>query len=204
LFFIQIFPKSKKFWKGIDYWWISLGVIGIFGSTFSLRKEYVEARRKAIDSYFFVSYSNFQESISGKKIYFSKNFLATSPEDSILIQEMRNTSIYLDSLLEKSKKFNGPILLQKKLEYIDSLEYDFNRHLSNIKDLCVKDVCSDLLFSFEDLKYSKNEHIENDRITQKNSYHWSLLFLSPYILAIALGIRLTKVTAEIKELQSTK
>lgn len=56
-------------------------------------------------------------------------------------------------------------------------------------------------FHLKELERSKNEYLENDDLTHKNSFDWLLLFVFPYLLAAAIAIRLTKVTAEIKELK---
>src|ERR1700729_4377011 len=37
--FIKWVPKSKRFWKKVDYWWVSFGIVGIIGATYSYRKE---------------------------------------------------------------------------------------------------------------------------------------------------------------------
>lgn len=146
-------------------------------------------------------YNNLQEHIQWSKNYYTKGFNYNDFVDKGRVNEMQNAGKYFTILLDKSNQFEENIFNESDLNYIDSLEYDFKAYYAKIQDSYVKSSNEDLFIFFREINKTKAEYNENEILSEKGNYYWSLLFISPYLFAFAIGIRLTKVTAEIKELQ---
>ncbi|WP_415326295.1 hypothetical protein [Chryseobacterium sp. MMS23-Vi53] len=64
-------PQSKKFWKIVDYFWVSLGLIGIIGSMTSLRKEFSLTRTNYFEQPLIFICDGLTESAGDQYKYFS-------------------------------------------------------------------------------------------------------------------------------------
>ena len=204
ILFVWIFPQSKIFWKKIDYLWISLGVIGIIGSTFSLRSEYSKARNNLYEHYLAIDYNGLIESVNWNKKYFSSDgtgFNYDEFEDKTQAERFKNAELYYQSFSTLTQNLRDTIVKEKTLEYLDTLTLNFEEFKTNINNDYVVQTSESVEYYLKELNSSKNQYIENKDLGSKSSLNWTILFISPYLFAIAIAIRLTKVTAEIKELK---
>ena len=202
--FIWIFPQSKKFWKKIDYIWISLGVIGIIGSTFTLRSEYSKARNNLLEHYLTLDYNELINSVDWNKKYYSSNstgFNYDEFEDQGKVEKFKESELFYESFSTLIHKLKDTIVKEKRVNYIDTIKIRFESFKIDIKDDYVIQTSENVENSLKQLQTSKIQFVENIDLGKRNSISWTLLFISPYLFSIAIAIRLTKVTAEIKELK---
>lgn len=197
-------PQSKKFWKRIDYFWVSLGFIGIIGSMTSLRKEFSSARTNYFEQPLFFSYNGLAESADDQYKYFSDTitgFKYSEFDDQKQAENFIKAGQFFKWYSKDVSKYRDTILVDKYLNYIDTLSLSFDKFSNSTDDRYVKQTTKSTGFYLDELKRSKKEYLENDDLLHKSSLEWTLLFIAPYLLAAAIAIRLTKVTAEIKELK---
>lgn len=197
-------PQSKKFWKRIDYFWVSLGFIGIIGSMTSLRKEFSSARTNYFEQPLFFSYNGLVENADDQYKYFSDTitgFKYSEFDDQKQAKNFIKAGQFFKWYSKDVSKYRDTILADKYLNYIDTLSLSFDKFLNSTDDRYVKQTTKSTGFYLDELKRSKKEYLGNDDLLHKSSLEWTLLFIAPYLLAAAIAIRLTKVTAEIKELK---
>lgn len=202
-FLIYLFPQSKRFWKQVDYFWVSLGFIGIIGATTSLRKELSLAKSNYYEQPLLSNYNSLKKEVQMNYKYFSDNIEGSRYLEFKDQKQARKFIIagkFFKSQYDKILKYNDTILKYKNLNYIDTLNFSHNKFISGIHDDHVKLMARSSEFYLNQLLYDKNEFIKNEDLQYKNAFDWTLLFISPYLLAIAIAIRLTKVTAEIEDL----
>lgn len=204
LLFIWLFPQSKKFWKKIDYLWISLGIVGIIGSTYSLRREYSNVRNNWHVHFLKQDYYGLTESVNWNVKYFDEgetSFDYTKFENQNEVEKYKKAGMYFKDLSILTQRLKDTILVDKEFEYIDSIKINFKNFINSINDDYIIQTSESVDYYLNELESSKNEYLQNQSLGNRNSLDWILLFLSPYLFAIAISIRLTKVTAEIKELK---
>ncbi|WP_267406584.1 MULTISPECIES: hypothetical protein [unclassified Chryseobacterium] len=197
-------PQSKKFWKRIDYFWVSLGFIGIIGSMTSLRKEFSTARTNYFEQPLIFSYDGLTESAGNQYKYFSdtiNGFKYSEFNDQKQAKSFIKAGQFFEWYSKDILRYRDTILVDKYLNYIDTLSLSYDKFLNSTDDRYVQQVRKSTGFYLDELKGSKKEYLENDDLLHKSSLEWILLFIAPYLLAGAIDIRLTKVTAEIKELK---
>jgi len=207
ILFIFIFPKSKKFWKIIDYIWISLGIVGIIGSTFTLRKQYSDAKETLLEYHLSIDYHRLIEMAEWNKNYFVSDgtgFKYEEFEDRKQVDDFKKTEKFFVTFSELIYKLEDKVLSDKNLNYIDTLNLNFQNFKDTIQNKDVKNIIKNVEYSLIDIQKSKLNYTENKKLEERSSLNWILLFFSPYLFAIALAIRLTKVTAELKDLKTNE
>lgn len=203
--FIFIFPKSKKFWKIIDYVWISLGIIGIIGSTFTLRKQYSDAKKTLLEYHLSADYDRLIEMAEWNKNYFisdGSGFKYEEFKDTKQADDFKKTEKFFVTFSELIYKLEDNVLSDKNLNYIDTINLNFKNFTDTIENNDVKNIIKNVESSLTEIQKSKLNYTENKKLERTTSLNWILLFFSPYLFAIALAIRLTKVTAELKDLKT--
>lgn len=202
---IKYFPQGKRFWKKVDYAWVSLGVIGIFGATFSLNKEYFTAltpwHKKSLE----LVYTEYMERLEDKRNYFlDKNgFDYTRFTDKERAKRYIQAGGIYDSLLKLSQNYRDKILVKEEFAYVDSLSRKHNNAFVNINDVDghLKRNHELSTMMLDRIVEESNEISLAKDQSSRGTFSWMLLFVSPYLFALAIAIRITKVTAELKEIK---
>ncbi|CAA9196007.1 hypothetical protein FLA105534_00900 [Flavobacterium bizetiae] len=199
---IKYFPQNKRFWKKVDYAWVSLGIIGIFGASFSLQKEYVAATNPLHKYSLNFAYDEYVESIRDQKKYFldKDGFDYNKFEDKQQVKKFLEAGKFYDSLLDLSILYKDKILVKEEFAYVDSLSTYQSVFLDKIDDKYIIDNFKFVDFSFIRIKEEAKEIKAAEEKAARGSFNWMLLFISPYLFALAISIRITKVTAELKEI----
>ncbi|WP_017496802.1 hypothetical protein [Flavobacterium sp. WG21] len=203
--FIKYSPQGKRFWKKVDYAWVSLGVIGIFGATFSLNKEYFTAltpwHKKSLE---FV-YTEYMERLENQRDYFlNKNgFDYEEFNDQKQAKRFIQAGKIYDSLLKMSQNYRDKILVEEEFAYVDSLSRKHNNAFANISDDdgYIKRNHDLSNWIVDQIVEESNEISAAKEQSRRGTFSWMLLFISPYLFALAIAIRITKVTAELKEIK---
>lgn len=195
LLLIRLFPLSSIGWKKVDYIWLIMAFIGIFGS---VSKNHAEISKNLYA--FDLPHADFDYTEIVNQVDFSINSGAYcrtfvqgpySPSPN----EMAKLQHEYDGQCAWFKKFGAALKLQPKNSYLpidliqmagnppagggsqayDYIRYSISRYNDDVADL-------------NTLK--KNQ--------QYNDFDELIQFLGPIFLAIALALRMTKVTGEIR------
>lgn len=202
LVFIKLKPQDKRFWKKVDYLWVSLGVIGIIGATFTLRKEYAIATMPWHKYSLENDYNEYIIETKNQYHYFADKdgFDYKLFEDKTKAEKFIQSGIMFDSLHQISLKYKEQILVKKEYNYLDTITKKQELFLNTIKD---DNIIKTSELATYLLKRSKEEATfleEAENQTNRGHFNWLLLFISPYVFALAIAIRITKITAELKEI----
>ena len=187
----------------MDYFWISLGITGVIGATYSLRKEISDKSSHQIDESIKFNYQEFQNTIDWNKRYYSEKngFRYDLFKDQTQARNFKRAGLYFDSLLNKTKNLRDTILISKELKYIDTLSTYYNQTLISIGDNYVSETSKYAKESLKNLENSRTNYLNNEELKAKGFWSYILLITSPYLFSVALALRLTKVTAELIELK---
>lgn len=204
LLFIYWFPQSKRFWKKVDYWWVSLGIVGIIGSSFTYIKEVSTAWTPFHKSVLESVLTHYQESLDNDALNLSDSsfqyFQAKTVEQKRMIL---NTCRLLDTLKVKISESKDLILKGEQYYLVDSITKPYLTHIEILKDEDVLDLCKSSSFMCQRTKEEANKLIELQENSNRGEFNWILLLVSPYLFGMAIAIRLTKVTAELKDIERT-
>lgn len=191
LLFLVFWRMTKIQWKYIDYIWLTTGLIGVYGAS-------IEVRRQVASSQ--INNARFDVTFRYERLRSTVEFLSGS---SVCIEFNRTEYSPLNLEIKQREyndvcKFAKSLLLQMPLKtngYLDTTIF-FNR--PNVKDAI-------LLSHYKRLDEMLNNFIAAEGqltlisiASNKSDFERTMGLLSPFIFAIALAIRVTKVTGEIK------
>lgn len=203
LLLIKYFPQSKIFWKKVDYFWISIGVIGIIGATFSLRKEYGTAIKPWHTESLNSVYNQYINDLQQQNNYFlgMPGFDYESFENKIEAEKFKQAGNVFASLSKLAIKHKDKILNDENYMYIDSIKIPYEKFLDTIDNEHIISSSSSATFMLNRIQEERIALNDSNEKTNRNEFNWLLLFISPYLFATAIAIRLTKVTAELNEIK---
>jgi len=207
LVFIKFYPQPKLFWKIIDYIWILLGVVGLIGAIYSLNREYSQ-RAQYVQEYSIKCYfDQFQNRIKWNKNYYTeddKGFDYKMFKDHTQAERYKLAAVYFDSLSVFTDSIKNGIVTYKNQTSMDNLYNRYYEVLNIINDDFVKSTSSEADVALNELKHAIIGYSLHERMIKTNNFDLPMLFLSPYLIALAMAIRLTKVTSEIVEQRGHK
>lgn len=201
--FIKIFPQEKKFWKQVDYIWVSLGLIGIVGSTFSYRKEVSAAWKPWHKQVFTAVFNEYQNNINQEAIFYSDTtgysyqLVANQTEK----KEYKIRSDFFNALKIKVDSCRDQILIKEDYNLVFTITTPFKTFVNEVRDSSIMLYPSSSRFYCSRAEEEANKLIELTKQENRDGLNWIVLAISPFIFAIAIAIRLTKITAEIKEIK---
>lgn len=203
LIFIKFWKQGKVFWKKVDYWWVSLGVIGIIGSTFTFRKEMSVAWQPWHKQSLAAVYDQYQSDLQHdvKNYTDSEGYVNNLGRNARQKQQIIKAGEYLALLSRKVDSCKPLIISEQQYYLIDSVTEPYSRYIKLIKDALIADYIGDATFMCQRVKEEGNSLTELKNSENRDVLNWILLICSPYLFAIAISIRLTKVTAELTELK---
>ena len=201
LVFVRRLDLSKLTWKRFDYVWLTLTAIGLVGSTVQVRT----ATASSLLARYQVRAHTSMDAISA-----NVNMTAMASEgyvdvDRICLRKLRvgpSPPLVLDREHELACEW-----LQKYAALIADAGKSSSDKLPEVSKLPLRPVFSDrgLIEYFAKLDRltdrfaeERNEwHVAEDR-AQPSEFERQLATLSPFLLAFALALRITKVTGEIR------
>lgn len=201
LLFIKFFPQNKRFWKKIDYCWVSLGVIGIIGATFTYRQEISSALKPWHTQSLKAVYNQYQDDIRRQSIDFSdtSGYFYGISEGSVQKRKINDASAFFKLLSKQVDSCKDFILDNEQYGLIDSVTNPYKVFIDTIGDKLIIDICSSITFMCDRAREETRTLTELRDQGNRSDLNWILLIISPYLFAMAIAIRLTKVTAELKE-----
>ncbi len=203
VFFIKLFPQSKIFWKKVDYWWVSLGIIGIIGATFSYKREVASAwtpwHKKVLKDV----YSEFKSGLHQQLADFSDSsgYYLSMAKNPIQKRKFISSGKFFGTLFRKVDSCEKLIINEEQYDLVDSVTKEYKAFIDSVNDRLVVDVSSSVTFMSERSKEEATTLLNLRQQENRDTLNWILLLVSPYLFAVAIAIRLTKVTAEIKEIK---
>jgi hypothetical protein len=188
ILFVKLFPLTTLQWKKIDYLWLSLSAIGLFGLLAENRIVFNKNKMEICNARIEVYSKATKRDIDNQ--YFCTKFSKTeySPDDFDEVQnEFDKMCIWKESIYCKVDS----IIMEQKNINIDELA------IPDVKDLTLKQLIDYLIFNINEY----NEYINMKQgIIQNMSYREyenMLTVFSPLLLILGLSIRFTKTLGEI-------
>lgn len=170
----------------------------------SLRKEFSTARSNYFEQPLVINYDGLEESAKDNYRYYAdtvNGFKYSDFPDQKQAENFINAGKFFEVFSKDTSKYRDTTLKYKCLNYMDTLRSAHTAFSILTKDPHIKQTMRSTDFYLNAFEQSKKEYVDNHDLTHKSSLEWMLLFIAPYLLAAAIAIRLTKVTAEIKELK---
>lgn len=177
-------------------------MIGIIGATHNYRKEYSSARVSWFESSLKTQFDLLIKNVEWNKNYFSNGFNYNSFRDQGKAVRFKQAGFCFDSLLTRSINYRESVCVNKELHLIDTISNAYNKILSSINDSYVESASKSIELDLKNIKKISTDFLNNEQLSERNTFLWILMIISPYLLAGAISIRLTKVTAELKEIKA--
>ncbi len=201
--FIWLWPQGKRFWKRVDYWWVSFGVIGILGATFTLRKEVSHAWQPFHRMSLASVYELYQKDLryEASKFSDSASYVTNVIPDSLkrkVVLEIGDSLMALSKLVDSAR---GLIVDKDQFDLVDTITMRYLRYGKMIDRKAGYELAGIPEFWGQRIREEVEEIQMLKSKENRDTLNWLLLVLSPYLFAGAMAIRLTKVTAEIRELK---
>jgi hypothetical protein len=207
LYFVAIKPRNKRFWKKVDYWWISFSMLGLIGSIQSFKREISTAKqpwhRQGIENVY-DEYLTFAKSQVSTYSEVDGAFNYNSFEDKQQVKEYIEAAKFFEAHGEKIQQFKTKILNEYQYLYLDSLTEEYYQFTNKIEDQMLKQSTEHGRFFLEIMKENKDILLVLEKESRREEWDWLLLTISPYFLSIAIAIRITKVTAELVDMEKQK
>ena len=184
----------------MDYWWVSLGVLGIIGATFTYKKEYSTAITPWHKGSLVAVYNQYLDFLNSQQKYYSDSsgFRYDLFEDKTEAEEFKASNKVFKHIFEQANKYKDTILIHEDYRFVDTIIIPLNNFLDTAKNKFVIETSKGCSFMANRLRGESNTLIALRNRSTRDNLNWILLIISPYLLAIAIAIRLTKVTAELK------
>jgi len=187
------FRRNPSFWKQVDYFWLGVGVLGLVGLTGESRKLIANNMTEVSESRFYSMLEHAQQWTSWAHDYYDR----LASDNSEPTEENRNRileyKLFSEKLKEVSRKLHAELLSNEWLELFTINQNPIQSQCSEIvnQEKRLQRIIADVDNAYKDLA-------DNQKARKTSGVEEILIVLSPSLIAIALGIRITKVTAELK------
>jgi hypothetical protein len=177
----------RTFWIIVDWIWISMASFALISGTFEIRKNRTEDRIEILKNLFDASKTNVEnilqiEAFNSEKI---PDLSDTYEWATRLGSELR----FADTAKDNWEFFSDiwiPVLI--KNEFVLKDDPKESQHLANLKSKTLNDLRELLSISKELVALQSTAH--------RTTFERGVLLFLPWVLTIAIALRLTKVTAE--------
>ncbi len=194
LLFVVAFPLNKRQLKQIDYIWILIAVIGLYGSETQIRRafagEYIEmglARVRA--KYDFIRYQI--KAFTGPDVCReTPRSELTAPNTAALQKEFDAACQYGRQIFEKLP--NQPPMAMREFDAIGL------RDRPAVSSAFLKSLYQDVDLSLETYATYLADYQRLRKINEYSELELIFAVVAPNLLAVALALRLVKVTGELK------
>ena len=199
ILFIYIFPLSKIAWKKVDYIWLVLATIGILALFSEVRIHTAAYWIKMDKNYTLTPLRTIDEIFLGKSAqsYICSKGIRTeySPDNFDEIEKLSELHCKwfkkVRNLLDSKLKDNDLPSIQ--IKDLPNVTFNETIHINNVNDI------KEFITKYNHLK---EEYLEVKELTKQSSFEKVLFYFAPFILLFGLALRITKVTAEIREEKS--
>lgn len=194
---VRWLKPNKVGWKRVDYIWLGIAALGLISMSTDVRNWLAVEEAKWAKERAEAKFSLLRYYAGGDKppeyicIKFVRN--EQSPDDFDEIQAE------YDEFCEWNKRLLAdlPTRLPDDDELPD-LKYPDYKPEKNPKNKVLIEYISNIKKYFEYYQTDRNEYITLKKASFKSDFEKTLFYLSPILLCIALALRITKVTGEIK------
>lgn len=186
-------PRSAKFWKKVDYFWLSFALLGVIGAIGGNRDLVGRAQVEEQKFRLGLSLAQLQQiSLGGSSESVCRELGDGAP--FVTPDEMKVRQAQYDSQCQWFKK---------AVTYISGLPKD-EFHAIELESIGGTLSDGGAIAYPEMFKEQLSRYNDQVRIAQRRAdeadpgiFRESLMFLGPFLLAVALALRVTKVTAEL-------
>lgn len=116
-----------------------------------------------------------------------------------MAKSMIEAGEFLREQLKWASEYKNPILENGELAYIDSLDANLKTYLNDSSEFSVTPILKQINENMTMLQETKRSIISLYRNSYRNTFESIIYLLSPFALSILLALRLTKVTAQLRE-----
>jgi len=195
--FVFIAKLDKKAWKWVDYFWLSFALIGLVGQVAESRRITATGFRSMSEA---KVESNFR--ILRDRIDFYANSeafcrqpvrTASSPPE----EEFNRIKLEFDRACAWAKKYASTMPRTVQPPFAEVAWNEFT-YAQNEASSVTKGSMDSIHQSVDDFNLLVREHAGLLESQEKSEFERTLAMLSPLLLAVALALRITKVTGEIR------
>ena len=188
---------NKKAWIWVDYFWLAFALIGLVGQVAESRRITAEGLRSMSEARV---ESNFRILRDRLDFYANSQAFCRQPvrtTSSPPEQEFNRIKIEFDRACEWAKEYasNVPRTVQPPFAEV---AWDEFPSAQNDPNSVTKDSVDSIHQSVEEYNLLVREHSKLTASQGKSEFEKTLAMLSPVLLAVALALRITKVTGEIR------
>jgi hypothetical protein len=189
---------SKIAWKHVDYIWLGFAALGLFGSVSQVR---MASATGQLDMYEARAMHSFESVRNSVTLYASspgaicRTFVRT--EYSPPPDELQRIQSEFDTTCAWVKQMNKS-LSKHDMSPPKPVDRTTLPSRPNVTVNMLKEIYLSLDNQFGYFDQSMEDFETIHEASKKSSMETLLVFLSPFLLAIALALRITKVTGEIK------
>ena len=202
LLFTKWKSKGERFWKATDYWWLCIGLIGLWGVAEEYERQQAVNRVHEQEAMLEHEYSDHQVwiiALMNFQVQVALLKMEGTPNAGVGTRREVTKHIYAHSLytrLQQAMSFKRP--LNRHREELEAVIRDIRADKNG------ETVAAEAALMLTRAIGEENE-LDRLRAEAKNAQHSrSWLFLAPLLLAAALALRLTRVTAEVFVLPKSK
>lgn len=187
---------GKIGWKIVDYVWVSMAALGLIGSVGQVRQLMATNFARRFDQMSPLEYDQLRYTMERYKAGAGgacRTFVRSdwSPPK----EEFERMQREYDAVCDWFKKVAERIVLEVPIKTIDP------KFIPSSPSVTDKDLQRQIAEFHRDLDQhneSAQERASLDKAAERSDIEWTWLILSPPLLAIAVALRLTKVTGEIR------
>lgn len=190
LTFLRFWKLSEKGWKYVDYIWISFAVLGLFAGTIEVRRFVAENQVSMQKAYMISEYSDLIREIGflqGAAVCRKFNRTEWSPQNFDEIQNEFDKICSFARDLNKRMPNDPP----EDIRELNILSYPA------VKDVVLQDMLKRLPYCVKKYEDARKVYKETESAIHRSEIEIVFFILGPFFLAIALALRITKVTGEL-------
>lgn len=189
--FLKVWPLDKKRWQIVDYLWLGLAVLGLFAGTAQVRKIVAQNQISLENTYMVSTYERLKDQISfltSSAVCRKFNRTEYSPKNFDAIQIEYDNVCSFGGQLNSRTPADPP-------EDLKVLKLDEHPTVTD-------GLLTDMLSSVKEKAkiYIEARRVYDQTVDAQNSTYLEIVltFSAPLLLAIALALRITKVTGELR------
>lgn len=194
-----IFVKNPNdlFWKKVDYYWLSLTIIGLFSASSNLEKKHAEQLLKyqalpGLEAAYHRLYEFFEYRASDESWYcinidtkYEKTFFTSKEDFELGTQKLiQQCNFFKTEFKNIPKNLPKPYISSEDLGLPKALVADY----SDVKYY-------NLFLQDYDKQFSLYKNLEDKQDLSSNEI--LVMFFSPFFICFGLALRMTKVTGDI-------
>ena len=190
-------PLGKTAWKKVDYVWLSLALLGIFGLASETRQIFARSMKAWADTRLEASIARLQMRLDnyteGSALCRKFNRTELSPPPG----ELEKIQNEYDAMCEWHRTIK-PIFPKSTTEIRDEINPKRLQPIPEVTDPILSVAQTALTSAVENFNSALRAQRYLQKKSQRDEIEFLIFILSPILLAIALALRLTKVTGEIR------